>query len=668
MRRRSVEPLAAATRSPGLTPSRWRGRAGGLATLAVVLLLAGWAYASLRRSGLAAGFDFLGREAGVQVGESAIAFAPGSSYGRAILVGAINTCKASLWAGCLASVLGIAVGLARLSRHPLLSGLAGAMVELLRNVPVLLQLLFWYTLLLGLPPQRSAVTAAGMVLSNRGLRLPWPGLGWPEPVGRGYEGGLLLTPEFAALVIGLSLYTAVFIAEIVRGAVQSVPRGPVDAARALGLRPGQVARLVTLPLALRIMVPSLASEYVGLVKNTSLAVAIGYTELVGIMRTTIEQTNQAVDGLILLVLIYGALNGALASAILGWDRLTAFAVLAEPTLTPPPRPTRAERLRALVAGPWATATTVLLAVAAVWLGWRALRWGVLDAVITGGPSACRAATGACWAFVIDKARFFLFGFYPFDAQWRPAAACVVLCGAVALAARRRLAWGGGLVLLGLWLMRGGGPLDLVTSDRWGGLALTLVLAVIGIAAGLPLGVGVALARTSRRPALAAAAALLVEIVRALPLVALLEVASLLLPLMLGGTVDRLLRAEAGLVLFAAVFMGEAVRGGLRGVPDTQTEAARALGLSPGQALRLVVLPQALRVALPALASNVIAFFKDTSLVIVLGLFDLLSTVAAALRDPAWQGFPVEGYLFVALVYFGFCAAMSAYARRLERAG
>ena len=133
------------------------------------------------------------------------------------------------------------------------------------------------------------------------------------------------------------------------GAVQSVPRGPVDAARALGLRPGQVARLVTLPLALRIMVPSLASEYVGLVKNTSLAVAIGYTELVGIMRTTIEQTNQAVDGLILLVLIYGALNGALAAAILGWDRLTAFTILAEPPLTPPPR--RSTARKASRAGP-----------------------------------------------------------------------------------------------------------------------------------------------------------------------------------------------------------------------------------------------------------------------------------------------------------------------------
>ena len=662
MRRRSVESVA--RRNPGLTPSRWRGRAGGLATLALVLLLAGLAYAALRRSGLASGFDFLGREAGVQVGESAIAFTPGSSYGRAILVGVINTCKATLWAGCLATVLGTGLGFARLSRHPLLLGLAGAAVELLRNIPVLLQLLFWYTLLLDLPPQRSAMTVAGVVLSNRGLRLPWPGLGWPERVGRGFEGGLVLTPEFAALVIGLSLYTAVFVAEIVRGAVQSVPRGPLDAARALGLRPRQVARLVTLPLALRVMVPSLASEYVGLVKNTSLAVAIGYTELVGIMRTTIEQTNQAVDGLILLVLVYGALNGALAAAILGWGRLTAFTVMAEPTLA---RPTRAERLRALVAGPWAVVATVLLAAVATWFGWRALRWGVLDAVGAGGPAACRAASGACWAFVIDKAGFFLFGFYPPGAQWRPAAACVALCAAVVLAARLRLAWGGSLVLLGLWLMRGGWLLEPVATDRWGGLALTLVLAVTGIAAGLPLGVGVALARTGRRPALAAAAALLVEVVRALPLVALLEIASLLLPLLVGTRVDRLLRAEAGLVLFAAVFMGEAVRGGLRGVPDAQAEAARALGLSSGQALRLVVLPQALRVALPALANNVISFFKDTSLVIVLGLFDLLSTVAAALRDPAWQGFPVEGYLFVALVYFGFCAAMSAYARRLERA-
>jgi general L-amino acid transport system permease protein len=216
----------------------------------------------------------------------------------------------------------------------------------------------------------------------------------------------------------------------------------------------------------------------------------------------------------------------------------------------------------------------------------------------------------------------------------------------------------------------GGVLGLpyVENERWGGLMLTLLLATFGIAFAFPISILLALGRRSGLPAVRALSVLWIELVRGVPLISLLFMASVLLPLFLpeGVSIDKLLRALIAMIVFAAAYLAEVVRGGLQAVPHGQEEAADALGLSYWRKTLLVILPQALRVAIPPLVNTFIAFFKDTSLVVIIGLFDLLTSIKVALTEPAWSGFGVEAYLFASLVYFVFCVAMSRYSQNLER--
>ena len=207
----------------------------------------------------------------------------------------------------------------------------------------------------------------------------------------------------------------------------------------------------------------------------------------------------------------------------------------------------------------------------------------------------------------------------------------------------------------------------VENERWGGLILTLLLTTFGLAAAFPLAIALALGRRSGLPAIRALCVAYVELIRGVPLISVLFMASVMLPLFLpaGLSIDKLLRAQIALVLFAAAYLAEVVRGGLQAIPKEQYEAADALGLSYFSAMRSVILPQALRIAVPPLVSTCIGFFKDTSLVLIIGLFDLLSTIKLSLTEPAWSGFGVEAYLFAALVYFLFCGAMSLYSRGWE---
>ncbi|MGQ0522688.1 MAG: amino acid ABC transporter permease [Betaproteobacteria bacterium] len=318
--------------------------------------------------------------------------------------------------------------------------------------------------------------------------------------------------------------------------------------------------------------------------------------------------------------------------------------------------------------------------ALLFLAWRTLPplidWAFLDAVWSAhDPKACRAASaGACWAFVAEKHRFILFGTYPYEEHWRPALAVVVLvalwtASLVPCFWKRwlPLVWCFGIALIGV-LMWGGVPgLRYVENERWGGLILTLLLTTFGIGGAFPLAVLLALARRSRMPVLRGLAVGFIELVRGVPLISLLFMASVMLPLFLpsGVSIDKLLRAQIALILFAAAYLAEVVRGGLQAVPRGQYEAADALGLPYWRTTLLIILPQALRIAIPPLVNSFIGFFKDTSLVLIIGLFDLLSTVKVALTDPAWSGFGVEAYLFASLVYFAFCHAMSRYSQRLE---
>ena len=328
---------------------------------------------------------------------------------------------------------------------------------------------------------------------------------------------------------------------------------------------------------------------------------------------------------------------------------------------------------------WASTLATL---AILYLAWKLLppflNWALFDAVWQAKDSrACREVqgSGACWAFIGDKHRFMLFGTYPFEQHWRPALATALLVFLWAFSSLKRFwnwwllaIWVAGLALIA-WLMWGGIlGLPYVENERWGGLILTLILATFGIALAFPLSILLALGRRSELPALRAMCVAYIELIRGVPLISVLFMASVLLPLFLpaGVTIDKLLRAQIALILFAAAYLAEVVRGGLQAIPQHQYDSANALGLTYWQRTRSVVLPQALRIAVPPLVSTFIGFFKNTSLVVVIGLFDFLSTVKISLNEPAWTGFGVEAYFFAALVYFVFCYAMSIYSRRLEQ--
>jgi general L-amino acid transport system permease protein len=293
--------------------------------LAAALVIAAAAYllfntlANLEARRIASGFAFLWREAGFEIGESAgIAYGAADSYVRALAVGLANTFKVALLGIVAATLLGTAVGLLRLSSNLTSRGVGTAYVEFVRNVPLLVQLFFWYALITeGLPSPREALSPLpGVFLTNRGLFFATFS-GFPELQGFNFAGGGALSPEFAALWIGLSVYTAAFVAEIVRAGVMAVVRGQWEAARAVGLSERHVLRYVVAPQALRVVVPPLTSQYLNLTKNSSLAVAIGYPDLVSIANTTINQTGQAIEGIAIIMAVYLSISLAI-SALMNW--------------------------------------------------------------------------------------------------------------------------------------------------------------------------------------------------------------------------------------------------------------------------------------------------------------------------------------------------------------
>jgi general L-amino acid transport system permease protein len=302
-------------------------------------------------------------------------------------------------------------------------------------------------------------------------------------------------------------------------------------------------------------------------------------------------------------------------------------------------------------------------------------WAVIDASFTApNEQACAARGGGCWAFIGTWYRFILFGRYPYDQQWRPLIVVLVLIALLVASCDRRrsgrvlaLLWVGGVAAVVL-LMRGGIlGLPGVDSDLWNGLPLALILAVGGIGLGFPLAVLLALGRRSHMPGIRALCVVYIEIFRGVPFVVWLFMAAVLFPLFLppGVSVATLWRVEVTFILFLAAYLAEVVRGGLQAIPRGQYEAAASLGLGYWQQMRLIILPQALRIAIPPLVGTFIGGFKDTALVSIVGLFDLLQDVAVGTNDPNWRGAYVEGYAFVAVIYFVFCYFMSHYSRSLE---
>jgi general L-amino acid transport system permease protein len=298
----------------------WLQQAALLAAAGLVLwLFASNAAQNLETRKIASGFAFLWREAGFEIGETGLlAYDAADSYLRALGIGLWNTVRVAAIGVAFATVLGTLIGLARLSPNWLLARLAAAYVEVVRNVPLLVQLFFWYALISeNLPGPREALQPLpGVYLSNRGIVFPTP---WstPELSGFNFVGGVTLTPEFAALLTGLVTYTAAFIGEIVRAGVLSVARGQVEAARSIGLTRRGALRYVILPQALRLIVPPLTSQYLNLAKNSSLAVAIGYPDLVSIANTTINQTGQAIEGIAIIMAVYLTISLSI-SAFMNW--------------------------------------------------------------------------------------------------------------------------------------------------------------------------------------------------------------------------------------------------------------------------------------------------------------------------------------------------------------
>jgi len=322
---------------------------------------------------------------------------------------------------------------------------------------------------------------------------------------------------------------------------------------------------------------------------------------------------------------------------------------------------------------------VILCAILIWAGWHLFDWAVLSAVFRPDAAACHAleGSGACWGVVAEKYRVILFGRYPVDEQWRPLLATVLMLGLLGASVVPRLqgrrlwgAWALGLLFF-LLLMKGGlFGLENVDTPRWGGFPLTLILSVFGLAGAFPLAVLLALGRNGRLPVVKTLCSVYIELVRGVPLVAVLFMAAFLFPLFMprGWEFPALLRVLVGIILFAGAYMAEVIRGGLLAVPRGQVEAAQALGLSYWQVQLGVVLPQALRNVLPSLMNSAIALFKDTSLVIIVGLFELTGALGLAVDgDPKWRAFALDGYLFIALIYWIGCFAMSRYSRGLELA-
>lgn len=334
--------------------------------------------------------------------------------------------------------------------------------------------------------------------------------------------------------------------------------------------------------------------------------------------------------------------------------------------------------RNLFASPGNTVATLLMAALAVWALPGLVQWAVTAAVLSPDADRCQAArgVGACWGVITEKWRLIIFGRYPFAEQWRPEVATFAMV-ALLVASCIRTFWRPwlvvlwGLVLALFFALMGGGAfgLEKVPTDRWGGLPLTIMLATLSIVFAFPLSILVALGRRSSLPAISTLCTVYVELIRGVPLISVLFMASFMFPLFMppGTSIDVLLRVLVGITLFAAAYMAEIIRGGLQAIPKGQYEAADSLGLGYWQAHRKIILPQALATVVPGVMNNFISIFKDTSLVTIVSLYELTGAMGLALNSDAnWRPFKIEAYLFIAAVYFAFCFAMSRYSLWIEK--
>jgi len=323
-------------------------------------------------------------------------------------------------------------------------------------------------------------------------------------------------------------------------------------------------------------------------------------------------------------------------------------------------------------------TSLFLLALAVYILPSLYSWGLGNAVFGANAEACQSVRGigACWGVVTEKYRLILLGRFPFDEHWRPVLATSLMLAALVISCIR-VFWKPWLALMWVavmaifFVLMGGGVFGLseVRTDLWGGLPLTVLLATVSIFLAFPLSIVVALGRRSNLPAIRSACIVYIELIRGVPLISVLFMASFMFPLFMpqGVTIDVLVRVVVGITLFAAAYMAEIIRGGLQAIPKGQLEAADTLGLSYWQTQRKIVLPQALAMVVPSIMNNFISIFKDTSLVTIVSMYELTGALSLALNsDVNWRPFKIEAYLFITVVYFIFCFAMSRYSLWVEK--
>jgi general L-amino acid transport system permease protein len=315
-----------------------------------------------------------------------------------------------------------------------------------------------------------------------------------------------------------------------------------------------------------------------------------------------------------------------------------------------------------------------------------VNWAILSAswlfpteVVVGDRSPKTSdctAEGACWLFVRARIGQFIFGFYPVDERWRVVLSFLIGAGGIygLLGGPERFRRHAAILffvafpIISFWLLRGGLGLLPVPTEQWGGFMLTLVIALVGIVLSLPFGILLALGRRSNLPIVHLLCVIFIEFVRGVPLITVIFMANIMLPLFLppGANVNVLLRVLVGTTMFVSAYMAEVVRGGLQAIPKGQFEGAMAVGLGYWQMMRLIILPQALRISIPAIVNTFIGFFKDTTLVSMVGLYDFLNMVKAGFKDPNWVGVEISGFAFCAAIYWLCCFSMSRYSMFLER--
>jgi len=307
----------------------------------------------------------------------------------------------------------------------------------------------------------------------------------------------------------------------------------------------------------------------------------------------------------------------------------------------------------------------------------AISWIFINSDWIGEDRSACTSGGACWVFINARLEQFIYGFYPEAERWRIDVSFFLLVALIVPMLMDRFkhkGWLGAVILfvypvISFYLLAGGSfGLVKVETSQWGGLSLTLIISIVGIVGSFPIGLLLALGRRSKMPAVSAFCTGFIELWRGVPLITVLFMSSVMFPLFLpeGVNFDKLVRALVGVTLFSAAYMAETVRGGLQAIPKGQYEGAEALGLSYWKSMGFIILPQALKHVIPGIVGNFIGLFKDTTLVLIIGLFDFLGIVQAASTDPKWLGYSIEGYVFCAFVYWVFCFGMSQYSQSVER--